>query len=126
MFLQHAGGPVAPVLLVAPVDGPAFMMDTVTGEMEPVEDIAPATEIATKLDIALELDMNDVSQDEILAMIASDEEPAKTITPAKLWTLWTASSSSLAITTWFSHLKITHKNRAYEYKTPQKPVKLYT
>lgn len=71
------------VALVAPVSGPDFIMDTVTGEMEPVEDIAPATEIATKLDIALELDMNDVGQDEILAMIASDEEPAKTITPKK-------------------------------------------
>ena len=63
------------VLLVAPVDGPDFVFDTDTGEMEPVEDLAPATEIETKLDIAMELDMNDVGQDEILAMIAAESTP---------------------------------------------------
>ena len=63
------------VALVAPVDGPDFIMDTDTGEMEPVEDLAPATEIETKLDIAMELDMNDVGQDDILAMIAAESTP---------------------------------------------------
>ena len=63
------------VLLVAPVDGPDFVFDNDTGEMEPVEDLAPATEIETKLDIAMELDMNDVGQDEILAMIAAESTP---------------------------------------------------
>ena len=63
------------VALVAPVDGPDFIMDSTTGEMEPVEDLAPATEIETKLDIALELDMNDVGQDDILAMIAAESAP---------------------------------------------------
>ena len=70
------------VALVAPVDGPDFIMDTDTGEMEPVEDLAPATEIDTKLDIALELDMNDVSQDDILSMLyANQEDMADTVTP---------------------------------------------
>ena len=71
------------VALVAPVDGPDFIMDTVTGEMEPVEDIDPAAELAAKMDIALEMDMNDVPQEQIVAMIASDDAPAKTITPKK-------------------------------------------
>ena len=71
------------VALVAPVDGPDFIMDTDTGEMEPVEDIDPAAELAAKMDIALEMDMNDVPQEQIVAMIASDDEPAKTITPKK-------------------------------------------
>ena len=68
------------VALVAPVDGPDFIMDTDTGEMEPVEDIDPAAELAAKMDIALEMDMNDVPQEQIVAMIASDDAPAKTIT----------------------------------------------
>ena len=63
------------VALVAPVDGPDFIMDTDTGEMEPVEELAPATEIACKLDIAMELDMNDVGQDEILAMLETESAP---------------------------------------------------
>ena len=71
------------VALVAPVDGPDFIMDSTTGEMEPVEDIDPAAELAAKMDIALEMDMNDVPQEQIVAMIASDDEPAKTITPKK-------------------------------------------
>ena len=71
------------VALVAPVDGPDFIMDTDTGEMEPVEDIDPAAELAAKMDIALEMDMNDVPQEQIVAMIASDDAPAKTITPKK-------------------------------------------
>ena len=72
---DDADGEYMAVLLVAPVDGPDFVFDTDTGEMEPVEDLAPATEIETKLDIALELDMNDVGQDEILAMIAAESTP---------------------------------------------------
>ena len=71
------------VALVAPVDGPDFIMDTDTGEMEPVEDIDPAAELAAKMDIALEMDMNDVPQEQIVAMIASDDAPSKTITPKK-------------------------------------------
>ena len=72
---DDADGEYMAVLLVAPVDGPDFVFDTDTGEMEPVEDLAPATEIETKLDIAMELDMNDVGQDEILAMIAAESTP---------------------------------------------------
>ena len=77
---DDADGEYMAVLLVAPVDGPDFVMDTVTGEMEPVEDIDPAAELAAKMDIALEMDMNDVPQEQIVAMIASDDVPAKTIT----------------------------------------------
>jgi hypothetical protein len=69
------------VALVAPQDGPDFIMDTVTGEMEPVEDIDPATELAAKMDIALEIDMNDASQEDILAMINNETAPEPT--PAK-------------------------------------------
>ena len=63
------------VALVAPQDGPDFIMDTVTGEMEPVEDIDPATELAAKMEIAMEIDMNDASQEQILAMINNEVTP---------------------------------------------------
>ena len=66
---EDADGEYAWVALVAPQDGPDFMMDTVTGEMEPVENVDPNVELETKLDIAMEIDMNDASQEEILAMI---------------------------------------------------------
>ena len=79
-----ADGEYGFVALVAPQDGPDFVMDTVTGEMEPVEDIDPAAELEAKLDIAMEIDMNDASQEDILAAIQAETtpEPAKTITPA--------------------------------------------
>ena len=79
---DDADGEYMAVLLVAPVDGPDFVFDDVTGEMEPVEEIDPAAELAAKMDIALEMDMNDVPQEELVAMLTS-EEPAKTITPKK-------------------------------------------
>ena len=69
------------VALVAPLDGPDFIMDTVTGEMEPVETVDPATELAAKMDIALEMDMNDVPQEQIVAMLTTESET--TITPPK-------------------------------------------
>ena len=68
------------VALVAPLSGPDFIIDEATGEMEAVEQVDPATELAAKMEIAMELDMNDVSQSEILAMLNNDEQPAKTIT----------------------------------------------
>ena len=80
---DDADGEYMAVLLVAPVDGPDFVMDMTTGEMEPVESVDPAAELAAKMDIALEMDMNDVPQEQIVAMIASDDAPAKTITPKK-------------------------------------------
>ena len=43
------------VLLVAPVDGPDFIMDETTGEMEPVEKIDPAIELELKMDIMMEI-----------------------------------------------------------------------
>ena len=73
---DDADGEYMSVLLVAPVDGPDFVFDNVTGEMEPAEDIDPATELATKMDIAMELDMNDVPASEILALI--DGSPVET------------------------------------------------
>ena len=79
---DDADGEYMAVLLVAPVDGPDFVFDDVTGEMEAVEEIDPAAELAAKMDIALEMDMNDVPQEELVAMLTS-EEPAKTITPKK-------------------------------------------
>ena len=63
------------VALVAPAAGPDFIMDTDTGEMEPVEDLAPAAELAAKMDIMMELDMNDVAQEDILAMLADEPLP---------------------------------------------------
>jgi len=44
------------IALVADEDGPDFMMDALTGEMEPVEDVDPEIEAAMKLEIALELE----------------------------------------------------------------------
>ena len=70
------------VALVAPVTGPDFVMDETTGEMEPVEDIDPAAELAAKMDIALEMDMNDVPQEQIVAMLTT--ESATTITSSEL------------------------------------------
>ena len=83
---QDADGEYAWVALVAPQEGPDFIMDTVTGEMEPVEDIDPAAELEAKLDIAMEIDMNDASQEDILAAIQAEAtpEPAATITPLSL------------------------------------------
>ena len=51
--------------------------------MEPVENVDPNVEVATKLDIAMELDMNDVPQEQIVAMLTADEQPAKTPAPKK-------------------------------------------
>ena len=70
------------VALVAPVSGPDFVMDEATGEMEAVEQVDPATELAAKMDIAMELDMNDVSQTEILAML-NNETPAPAPQPTQ-------------------------------------------
>ena len=67
------------VALVAPVDGPDFIMDDTTGEMEPVESVDPAAELAAKMDIALEMDMNDVPQEQIVAML-NNETPMSTST----------------------------------------------
>ena len=72
---KDADGEYEWVALVAPQDGPDFIMDATTGEMEPVESVDPATELAAKMDIALELDMNDVPQEEILAMLGQDTTP---------------------------------------------------
>ena len=66
------------VALVAPMSGPDFVMDETTGEMEPVETVDPATELATKMDIAMELDMNDVPQEQILAMLNTEALPVAT------------------------------------------------
>ena len=78
---DDADGEYMNVLLVAPVDGPDFEMDMTTGEMEPVESVDPGVELATKVDIALEMDMNDVPQEQIVAMLTPDAET--TITPVK-------------------------------------------
>ena len=69
-----ADGEYAWVALVAPQDGPDFVMDMTTGEMEPVESVDPATELAAKMDIAMELDMNDVPQEQIVAMLTTESE----------------------------------------------------
>ena len=95
---DDADGEYMSVLLVAPVDGPDFVMDDTTGEMEPVETHDVAAEVQAKVDIMLDLDdaneelfaaitvqdnMNDASQEDILAAIQAETtpEPAATITP---------------------------------------------
>ena len=85
---DDADGEYMHVMLVAPVDGPDFEMDMTTGEMEPVESINPAAELDAKMDIMMELDMNDVPQEQILAMLTNEATPsvteeneASTITP---------------------------------------------
>ena len=77
---DDADGEYMNVLLVAPVDGPDFEMDMTTGEMEPVESVDPATELAAKMDIAMELEMNDVPQEQIVAMLTADSETTITST----------------------------------------------
>lgn len=67
-----ADGEYGFVALVASDAGPDYIMDMGTGEMEPVEQIDPAAELAAKMDIMMELDMNDVAQEDILAMIADE------------------------------------------------------
>ena len=67
-----ADGEYEYVALVAPQDGPDFVMDMTTGEMETVENIDPNVELEAKMDIMLEMDMNDVPQSEILAMLSSE------------------------------------------------------
>ena len=74
-----ADGEYGFVALVAPQDGPDFVMDTVTGEMEPVEDIDPAAELEAKLDIAMEIDMNDASQEDILLSLIHISEPTRLV-----------------------------------------------
>ena len=79
-----ADGEYGFVALVAPESGPDFIMDEATGEMEPVEDIDPAAELAAKMDIMMELDNED---EELFSSITvqdaakdEDEEPI-TIAP---------------------------------------------
>lgn len=69
---SDADGEYGFVALVAPVEAPDFMMDMTTGEMEPVESIDPAAELDAKMDIMMEIDMNDVPQEDILAMLADE------------------------------------------------------
>ena len=71
---DDADGEYMNVLLVAPIDGPDFEMDMTTGEMEPVESVDPAAELAAKMDIAMEMDMNDVPQEQIVAMLTPEAE----------------------------------------------------
>lgn len=70
------------VALVAPVSGPDFIMDETTGEMEPVEELTAAQELDAKLDIMLEMDMNDVPQEQILSMIASERTAGENVKAA--------------------------------------------
>ena len=100
------------VALVASVDGPDFIMDTITGEMEPVEELAPATEIACKLDIAMELDMNDVGQAEILAMLETESAPE----PAPV-------ESIIDIRDEFEVVDVYAERKAAKTITPKKPRK---
>ena len=69
---SDADGEYGFVALVASEAGPDYIMDNTTGEMEPVEQIDPAAELAAKMDIMMELDMNDVAQEDILAMLADE------------------------------------------------------
>lgn len=69
---DDADGEYMAVLLVAAADGPDYEMDMTTGEMEPVEELSAAQELDAKYDIMMELDMNDVAQEDILAMIADE------------------------------------------------------
>ena len=68
------------VALVAPVAGPDFVMDETTGEMEPVEDIDPAAELAAKLDIAFEIDNAD---EELFAAITVEDAAGETTITTK-------------------------------------------
>ena len=47
------------IVLVAPQDGPDFVMDMTTGEMEPVDTHTAEQELAAKMDIMLEIDDED-------------------------------------------------------------------
>ena len=69
---SDADGEYGFVALVASDAGPDYIMDMGTGEMEPVEQIDPQAELAAKMDIMMEMDMNDVAQEDILAMLADE------------------------------------------------------
>ena len=69
---SDADGEYGFVALVASDAGPDYIMDSTTGEMEPVEQVDPADELAAKMDIMMEIDMNDVPQEQILAMLADE------------------------------------------------------
>ena len=77
---DDADGEYMSVLLVAPAEGSDWVFDTTTGELEPVDDVDPDVELAAKMEIALELDMNERSQEEILAVIQAESTPAPTVT----------------------------------------------
>ena len=84
---SDADGEYGFVALVASDKGPDYIMDTTTGEMEPVEELTAAQEFDAKMDIMMEIDnddeelfsaitvqdnMNDVPQEDILAMLADE------------------------------------------------------
>lgn len=62
---DDADGEYAAVLLVAAAEGPDFMMDMATGEMEAVEKVDPAVERELKMDIMMEIN-NDLDDDVII------------------------------------------------------------
>ena len=72
-----ADGEYSFVALVAPQDGPDFIMDEATGEMEPVEDIDPAAELAAKMDIMLEIDEEESLEIAPVAFTAPTTKPRK-------------------------------------------------
>ena len=76
---DDADGEYMAILLVAPLDGPDFMMDEITGEMEPVESVDSDAELAAKMDIMMELDNHD--EEIFSAIVVQDnvrEEAAET------------------------------------------------
>ena len=79
---DDADGEYMAVLLVAPLTGPDFEMDMATGEMEPVEQIDPQAELDAKMDIMMEMDMNDVPQEQILAMLTMENTAGENISAA--------------------------------------------
>jgi len=73
-----ADGEYGWVALVAPLDGPDFMMDTVTGEMEPVvnQRAIQKAAIVEAIDSIEAAKMNDVPQEQILAMLNNEATPS--------------------------------------------------
>jgi len=72
-FDEDPDGEFGYIALVASTDGPDFMLDEVTGEMEPVEKIDPAVELELKLDIAMELE-NDADEAFLLSIEAAEAD----------------------------------------------------
>jgi hypothetical protein len=68
-FDEDPDGEFGYIALVASTDGPDFMLDEVTGEMEPIEEINAAVALQMKMDIMMEINAAD---DDLIPVLVDD------------------------------------------------------